>query len=273
MYGTPEHNSLHLLHDYFAKYPADAEKVVLSIKGGMVPGELRPDGSEKNVRRSVDECLRVLDGTKFLDLFECSRVDPRTPLETSVAVLAEYVRAGKIGGISLSEVNADEIRRAAKVHPIAAVEVEMSLFSPDILHNGVATACAELGIPVIAYSPLSRGLLTGTLSSPDQIPAGDFRQVLPRFQAEAFTKNQALVKEVQSLAQRKGCTPAQVAIAWVSGLSGKDGMPSIIPIPGATTVARVQESLTAVTLTEPEMQEIQQILARTEVVGDRYPKH
>lgn len=159
LYGSPERNSLHLLNEYFTKYPEDAEKVVISIKGGLVPGGHGPDGSEKNVRRSIDECLKVLDGKKSLDIFECARVDPNTPIEITVGVMAQYIKEGKLGGISLSECNANTIRRAAKVHKIAAVEVEFSLWSTDILNNGIASTCAELGIPLVAYSPLGRGFL------------------------------------------------------------------------------------------------------------------
>jgi pyridoxine 4-dehydrogenase len=159
LYGNQERNSLHLLNEYFTKYPGDAEKVVLSIKGGLAPGEMRPDGSQKNIKRSIDECLKVLDGKKSLDLFECARVDPKTPIEDTVSYIAEYVKAGKLGGISLSEVGANTIRKAHTVHPIAAVEVEFSLWVTDILENGVAATCAELGIPIVAYSPLGRGFL------------------------------------------------------------------------------------------------------------------
>jgi pyridoxine 4-dehydrogenase len=159
LYGSPERNSLHLLNEYFTKYPGDAEKVVLSIKGGLKKGELMPDGSRENVRRSIDECLKVLDGKKSLDLFECARVDPKTPIEETIGYIAEYVKEDKLGGISLSEVGAQSIRKAHAVHPISAVEVEFSLWVTDILENGVAATCAELGIPIIAYSPLGRGFL------------------------------------------------------------------------------------------------------------------
>jgi pyridoxine 4-dehydrogenase len=159
LYGTPERNSLHLLNEYFTKYPEDADKVVLSIKGATIPGKGFPDGSKTNVQRSLDECLKVLDGKKFLDLFEPARVDPNVPIEETIGYIAEYVKAGKLGGICLSEVNANTIRRAVKVHPIAAVEVELSLWSTNILENGVAQTCAELGIPIVAYSPLGRGFL------------------------------------------------------------------------------------------------------------------
>jgi pyridoxine 4-dehydrogenase len=159
LYGTPERNSLHLLNEYFTKYPEDAEKVVLSIKGGLVPGQLKPDGSEAGVKRSIDECLKVLDGKKFLDLFECARVDLDVPIEDTIGYIAEYVKAGKLGGISLSEVSAKSIRKAHAVHPISAVEVEFSLYATDILENDVAATCAELNIPIIAYSPMGRGFL------------------------------------------------------------------------------------------------------------------
>ena len=128
IYGTPERNSLHLVNEYFTKYPEDADKVVLSIKGGLVAGGMMPDGSQENIRRSIDESLKVLDGKKSLDLFECARVDPKTPIEDTISYIAEYVKAGKLGGISLSEVNANTIQRAHKVHPISAVEIEFSLW-------------------------------------------------------------------------------------------------------------------------------------------------
>lgn len=158
-YGTLERNSLHLLNEYFTEYPEDAEKVVLSIKGGALPGNPHPDSSPKNIRRSIDECLRMLDGKKSLDLFECARLDGKVPVEDVVSTIAEYVKAGKLGGISLSEVNGDTIRRAATVHKIAAVEVEFSLFSTEPLTNGIMEACKENDITVIAYSPLGRGFL------------------------------------------------------------------------------------------------------------------
>jgi pyridoxine 4-dehydrogenase len=165
LYGSPERNSLHLLNEYFTKYPEDAEKVVLSIKGGLVPGGLMPDGSKKNVDRSIGECLKVLDGKKSLDLFECARVDPNTPIEDTISAIAEWVKAGKLGGISLSEVNANTVRRAHKIHPISAVEVEVSLWATEPFENGVAQACAELGIPIIAYSPLGRGFLVRIMAA------------------------------------------------------------------------------------------------------------
>ncbi|KAK2767762.1 hypothetical protein FQN54_003921 [Arachnomyces sp. PD_36] len=271
LYGTPSHNSLHMLHNYFSKYPEAADKVVLSIKGGLLPGQLKADGSEENVRRSVDECLRVLDGKKSIDIFECARLDPAVPVEQTIGILAKMVQEGKFKYIGLSEVDADTIRRAHKVHPIAGVEVELSLWSTEILHNDVAKTCAELGIPVIAYSPLGRGALTGAITSTSDIPEGDIRRRMPRFQEEALAANLKLVNEVQSLATRKNVAPAQIALAWVRTLSGRPGLPTIIPIPGGTTSEKVIQNMEDVgKLSQAEMDEIDAILKENEIVGGRY---
>ena len=280
LYGSPERNSLHLLQEYFTANPGAADKVFLSIKGGLAPGEMRPDGSEKNVRRSVDECIKVLAGTKKVDLFECARVDPNTPIETTVEALGKLVKEGKIGGIGLSEVNANTIRKAHAVHPIAAVEVELSLWSPDILSNGIAATCAELAIPIIAYSPLSRGALTGgdenKWKSNSDVPG--YLKHFPKFQEDVLAQNMRCTDEVEKLAQRKGCTKGQVAISWVRQLSGRrmrDGtrLGEIFPIPGATTEERVRENAVLVELTEEEMEEMEEIVGKYRTEGARYGGH
>ncbi|KAH0562166.1 hypothetical protein GP486_003140 [Trichoglossum hirsutum] len=269
LYGTPQLNSLHYLHDYFKAHPEDKDKVVISIKGGL-NANFQVDGTEENVRRSVDECLRVLDGEKFLDIFECARVDPRTPIETTIAVLAKYVKEGKIGGIGLSEVKAETIRRAHKVHPIAAVEVELSLWATDILTNGVAATCAELGIPIVAYSPLGRGFLTGQFKSLGDLPVGDIRRHFPRFSPENFPKNIELLHELEKLAEKKGAPLTQVALGWVKAQSGRNGLPTIIPIPGTTTEARLVENMHDVALSEEDLKEIDDILSKAVIIGERY---
>ncbi|RYP10916.1 hypothetical protein DL764_000352 [Monosporascus ibericus] len=261
-YGTPEANSLHLLKYYFEQYPEDASKVVLSIKGAFGP-RTGPDGSPEGIRASVEEALGVLGGTKTIDIFECARVDPKVPIETSIGTLAELVKEGKIGGIGLSEVGANTIRKAAAVHPIAGVEVEMSLFTPDPLHNGVADTCHELGIPIIAYSPISRGWLTGEIRKLDDLPADDFRHMLPRFKPEVFDQNFKLVEAVERIAKRKGVTTAQVAIGWVVAQGA-------IPIPGSARVERVVENTKAASLTDGELAEIQKILDTFPISGERY---
>ena len=163
IYGDADYNSLHLLREYFTRYPEDADKVVINIKGCSGLPMSGPDGSEKEVRRSMDNILSFLEGKKKLDLFESARVDPNTPVEETISYMAKYVKEGKLGGISLSECSANTIRRAAKVHKISGVEVEFSIYSTDILTNGVAEACAELSIPIFAYSPLGRGMLVSNV--------------------------------------------------------------------------------------------------------------
>ncbi|KAF2657493.1 Aldo/keto reductase [Lophiostoma macrostomum CBS 122681] len=270
-YGTPEYNSLHLLNQYFTKYPEDADKVVLSIKGGAKPGQVAPDGSRENVRRSIDECLKLLDGKKSLDLFECARVDPNTRIEDTISYIAEYVKEGKLGGISLSEVSAKSIRRAHKVHPISAVEVEISLWATEPLENGIATTCAELGIPVIAYSPLGRGLLTGHWKTLDDLPEDSPLRGWPRFTPESFPENVKLVEQVEKIAQKKGVTPAQIAVGWVLAQSRNNGFGDLIPIPGATTPERIKENMQAAQLDSDDLAALGKILQNFTPVGGRYP--
>ncbi|KAL7273779.1 hypothetical protein RUND412_003336 [Rhizina undulata] len=270
-YGTPEPTlNLQLINRYFTAHPEDDSRVVLSIKGGIDLVSRKPNGSTEGVRKSVDNVLRLLDGKKHLDIFQCARVDPTVPIEETIAALAEYVKAGKISGIGLSECAAATIRRAHKVHPIAAVEVEFSLWSTEIVTNGVLEACAELGIPIVAYSPLGRGFLSGHIKSPDDIEVGDIRKHLDRFQPENFKKNLDLVDAIGTVADKKGVTKAQLALAWVRSKSEKKGFPAVIPIPGATVKERVEENMKDVTVTEEEIEELEKILASIDVAGGRY---
>ena len=157
------------------------------------------------------------------------------------------------------------------MHPIAAVEVELSLWSTDILENDIAKTCAELDIPVIAYSPLGRGVLTGAITSVDDIPQGDFRRQLSRFQEENWKHNMKLINEVKSLADRKGVAPSQIALGWIRSLSDKPGMPTIIPIPGGSTVEKVVQNMVGgKLLTDEELAEIEAILKEHPVAGSRY---
>jgi len=267
-YGTPEYNSLHLLNKYFSKYPEDASKVVLSVKGALK--HMHPDGSPENIKRSVENCLKLLDGKKSIDIFEPARVDKNTPIETTLRALEEYVKAGKIGGIALSEVSAATIKRAVKVTKIVAVEVELSLWSLDILNNGVAAACAEHNILVVAYSPIGRGFLTGEFQKLEDIPEDSFLRTSPKCHPENFENNIDLVRKLQDIASKKGCTPAQLAISWVRHLSKKNGNPEIIPIPGATNPERVRENAKDVGLSSSESEAIDSILKSFTVQGSRY---
>ncbi|KAL4966405.1 aldo/keto reductase family protein [Aspergillus stella-maris] len=262
-YGTPTANSLHLLKYYFMQYPEDADRVILSIKGCYDLATHKPNGTPEGVRASVEIVLSVLDGVKKIDIFECARVDPNVPIETTIGALAELVSEGKIGGIGLSEVSAATIRRAHAVHPISSVEIELSLFTPDVLRNGVAEACRELKIPIIAYGPVARGWLTGQLRKFEDLPASDMRRHMPRFKREVFDNNAKLAEAVGAVAKRKALTVPQVAIAWVSAQGA-------IPIPGATTEERVCENCTRVKLDEEDLEQLKRITETITAHGERY---
>lgn len=162
-YGTPEYNSMTILKHYFTKYPEDADKVYLMMKGGVHAQQFRPDGSPEGARRSLDNILAQLDGKKKVDAFCYARRDPEYPLEVTFGVIQkEYIDTGKIGAIYLSECGVETINEAVKVAKIAAAELELSMFSPEILQNGIAAACHKHNIPIIAYSPIGRGVSSGT---------------------------------------------------------------------------------------------------------------
>ncbi|KAI0871271.1 pyridoxal reductase [Hypoxylon argillaceum] len=270
-YGPPEYNSLTLLTRYFEKYPEDADKVVLSIKGGMNLETIKADGSPEGTRRSIDNCLRQLKGKK-LDIFEFARRDQNVDMKVTFdTIQKEYIDTGKVGGISLSEVRAETIHNAVKVAKIVACEVELSLFTTDVLYNGVAEACKQYDIPLVAYSPIGRGFLTGQIKSYEDIPEDDYIKHMPRFQPGGnFENNIKLVHQIEELAKQKGCTSAQLAIGWVRGLNARPGMPKIIPIPGATTAERVRENAQLVELTDEEMDAIDKILDGFKPLGRRY---
>ncbi|KAI1198838.1 voltage-gated shaker-like K+ channel, subunit [Nemania serpens] len=271
-YGPPEYNSLVLLERYFEKYPEDADRVIISIKGGVNLKTHLPDASPENTRRTLDDCIAQLKGRKKIDLFEFARRDQNVPMEETFKLIQEeYIDTGKLGGISLSEVRAETIHEAAKHIKVAAVEVELSLFSTDILNNGVASACAQHGIPIVAYSPIGRGMLSGKLKSTNDIKDGVFQAfAFPRFQPGNFEANLRLVEQVEEIAAAKSCTPAQLAINWTMAVSRRPGMPTIIPIPGATTVERVDENCKLVDLTDEEMARIDAVLATFTTAGERY---
>ncbi|KAK4506196.1 hypothetical protein PRZ48_004161 [Zasmidium cellare] len=270
IYGTPTYNSCHLLHAYFSQYPEDADKVIISMKACFDLGSGTAQVDAKGVKENVQKCLAVLDGKCRIDVFEPARLDPDVPVEETVLAIAEFVKNGRIGGVGLSECSAESIRRASKVFPIAAAEVELSLFSTDPLRNGILEACVECDVPVVAYSPLGKGFLSGQWKSVEDVPENDHRRKLfPRFQKEAFEENLKLVDEVGKIAEAKGVTVAQVAIAWVRGL-GSETAP-VVPIPSVSSVERAEENLKAVELTAAEREELDEIVKRIEVKGARAP--
>ena len=270
-YGTPEENSLHLANRYFAAHPSDALKITLCVKTGAI-NMTTMDCSPGYMRRSLENATRILDGKKTVDLFGPARVDPNVPIEDTVRAVAELVKEGKVGGILLSEVSADTIRRAAKVHAISAVEAEVSLWARDIFENGVAETCRELGIVVLAHSPLGKGMLAGNFEDLEALTKKDeFHTMFPRFQGDNFEQNLKLVKAIQKFAIQKRCTAAQLALAWLRSKSGSRDMPVIIPLTGARSEARVEDNCKDVGFTDEETKEIERILEDFPVAGARYP--
>ncbi|MCG2800122.1 MAG: aldo/keto reductase [Cellulomonas sp.] len=241
------------------------DRVVLATKFGMSAGRggrRQYDASPMTVRRSIDGSLQRL-GTDHVDLYYLHRLDPATPIEETVGAMAELVTAGKVRHLGLSEVDADTLRRAQAVHPITAVQSEYSLWTRDV--EQVLPTMRELGVGLVAYSPLGRGFLTGRLRV-DELAEDDFRRANPRFVGAAGQANLAVVEQVERLAQDKGVTPAQLALAWVLA-QGDD----IVPIPGTRHVARIEENVGAVdvALTAAELATLTALA--DQVQGDRYP--
>ncbi|WP_232516166.1 aldo/keto reductase [Chitinophaga caeni] len=228
---------------------------------GFGPVNAHPD----YLRNAVLFSLQRLK-TDYIDLYTPARVDPNVPVEETVGALADLVQKGVIRYIGLSEASADTLRRAATVHPITALQIEYSLWSRDI-ESEVLPTTKELGIGLVAYSPLSRGFLSGDIKNPGDIK--DHRVHMPRFQGENFYKNLELVKRVESLAADKGCTPAQLAIAWVLA-QGEN----IIAIPGTKRIKTLEENIAAgdVNLSAEELKSIDEILPAGVVSGTRYPE-
>ncbi|WP_420112804.1 aldo/keto reductase [Pseudactinotalea sp.] len=258
-----------------ASSAAGRDAVQLATKFG---NERLPDGTmlgvngrPEYVRAACDASLQRL-GVDVIDLYYQHRVDFAVPIEETVGAMSELVTAGKVRHLGLSEASSASIRRAHAVHPITALQTEYSLFTRD-LEEDVWPVLAELGIGLVPYSPLGRGLLTGAISAPSDLPDGDSRTsgYFPRFQGEALEANLALVARVRAIADRLGCTPGQLALAWVLSRSGVDGV-GVAPIPGTKRVAYLEENVGAagITLTPDLVTELETAVPRGSAVGDRY---
>jgi aryl-alcohol dehydrogenase-like predicted oxidoreductase len=245
------------------------EVVVLATKFGNVRTAegafLGINGRPEYVRQACDGSLQRL-GLDVIDLYYQHRVDPATPIEETVGAMADLVTAGKVRYLGLSEAAPDTIRRAAAVHPIAALQTEYSLWSRDP-EGGLLDTCRALGIAFVAYSPLGRGFLTGRFRSIDDLAPDDWRRNTPRFQGENFQRNLDIVAAVEAVAREKGCTAAQLALAWLLA-RGDD----IIPIPGSTRAERVEENAAAAALrlTPDDVARLDAVGSR--VAGERYPE-
>ncbi|WP_285363256.1 aldo/keto reductase [Microbacterium sp. LMC-P-041] len=221
------------------------------------------NGTPEYIRRACERSLRHL-GMDTIDLYYLHRVDPAVPIEESVGGLAELVKEGKVRHIGLSEASAPTLRRAHAVHPIAAVQSEFSLFARDMLENDEKAVADELGIGVVAFSPLGRGVLTDGVRSLTDLSPDDARRGLPRFQPQAFEANRRLVERVQSIAKEQGATVAQVALAWVMS-------EGVVPIPGTRRRTRLEENIAAagIELNEADRQKLREAVPLSEMVGSR----
>jgi aryl-alcohol dehydrogenase-like predicted oxidoreductase len=247
------------------------DHVILATKFGNVRGEdgsfLGVNGRPEYVAAACEASLRRL-GVETIDLYYQHRVDPNTPIEDTVGAMARLVEQGKVRHLGLSEAGIETIRRAHKVHLITALQTEYSLWSRDP-EDGILDVCHELGIGFVAYSPLGRGFLSGQIKSFDDLAPDDYRRYAPRFQGENFQKNLELVRRIEEMAAEKGCTPAQLALAWVLA-QGKD----IVPIPGTKRRKYLEENIAAldVEITQEDLKRIDEIAPKGVATGLRYPE-
>ena len=244
-------------------------EVVVATKFGNVRGEdgsfLGVNGRPEYVRRACEASLRRL-GVETIDLYYQHRVDPNTPIEETVGEMTRLVEEGKVRHLGLSEAAAETVRRAHAVHRIAALQTEYSLWSRDP-EDGLLDTCRELGIGFVAYSPLGRGFLTGQIKRFDDLAPDDYRRLSPRFQGENFDKNLGLVRRIEEIGAEKGCTPAQLALAWVLAQG-----PDIVPIPGTKRRKYLEENIAApeVEITPEDLRRIDELAPKGAAAGTRY---
>jgi aryl-alcohol dehydrogenase-like predicted oxidoreductase len=247
------------------------DDVVLATKFGNVRGDdgsfLGINGRPEYVRQACEASLRRLN-VETIDLYYQHRVDPNTPIEETVGEMSRLVEEGKVRHLGLSEAAVETIRRAHSVHPIAALQTEYSLWSRDP-EDGILDVCRELGIGFVPYSPLGRGFLTGQIKSFDDLAPDDYRRNGPRFQGENFKKNLELVKRIEEIATEKGCTPAQLALAWVLA-QGED----VVPIPGTKRRKYLEENVAAleINITPEDLKRIDEVAPKGIAAGTRYPE-
>ncbi len=245
------------------------DSVVLATKFGIVTDSdiqnRGVDGTPENARRACDKSLQRL-GVEQIDLYYLHRVDPKVPIEETVGAMAELVYAGKVLHLGLSEASPETVRRAHRIHPIAAIQTEYSLFSREP-EDGLLTVLRELGIALVAYSPLGRGFLGGRFRSVDDLAPDDWRRGNPRFQGEQFATNLSIADRLREVAEEKHCTPAQLALAWLLRRHQ-----DVVPIPGTSSVARLEENIRAadIRLNEEDLNRIEHALPKGSVAGERY---
>ncbi|CDM60833.1 MULTISPECIES: aldo/keto reductase [Rhizobium] len=248
------------------------ERVVIATKFGfnIQDGKMAGVNSRPEHIKQVAEASLKRLGVDVIDLFYQHRVDPSVPIEDVAGAVKELITEGKVKHFGLSEPGAQTVRKAQVVQPITALQNEYSLWTRGPETNGILQACEELGIGLVAYSPLGKGFLTGAMGKDSKIAENDFRKILPRFAPEAMEKNQAVINLIRRVADEKKATPAQIALAWL--LAQK---PWIVPIPGTTKLHRLEENLAAVEveLTTADLTELDDAAAKIQVEGERYPEH
>ena len=249
-------------------------QVVIATKFGFAvdPNTRKQTGMDsrpEHIRQVCDASLKRL-GVQVIDLFYQHRVDPNVPIEDVAGAVKDLIAKGKVKHFGLSEPGAHTVRRAHAVQPVTALQNEYSLWTRGPETNGILQACDELGIGLVAYSPLGKGFLTGAMSKDTKLAENDFRKILPRFTPEAMEKNQALVNLLKDVAAEKKATPAQVALAWLLAQR-----PWIVPIPGTTKLPRLEENIGAanIALAPDELARLERAAAQVQVVGERYPAH
>ncbi|AKD04728.1 aldo/keto reductase [Pontibacter korlensis] len=245
------------------------DQVIIATKFGNVRGEdgsfLGINGKPAYVKQACEASLKRL-GVDYIDLYYQHRVDKNTPIEDTIGAMAELVKEGKVRYLGLSEAGVETIRRAQQVHPITALQTEYSLWSRDV-EDKILPACRELGIGFVPYSPLGRGFLTGQIKKFEDLAEDDYRRQSPRFQGDNFQRNLDLVQKIEELAGQKGCTPSQLALAWLLA-QGED----LVPIPGTKRRKYLEENIKAldVSLTQEELQQIDEIAPKGVAAGGRY---
>jgi len=242
------------------------DEVFLATKFGSTAKG--PNGKPEYVNQALERSLEKLKLPSF-ELYYMHRMDPDTPIEDTINALVSKINEGKIKYIGLSECSEETLRRAHKIHPISCVQIEYSPWTLDIETNGVLDTCRELGIAIVAYSPLGRGFLTGKYKKFEDLAEDDWRRSNPRFQGENFQKNLDIVKEFERIADKKGCSAGQLCLAWVL-FQGDD----IIPIPGTTSIKNLEQNLASlsVKITKEDDHDIREVINKLGVSGDRYSK-